>query len=266
MPSASSRNGCVVMPRVSGLWLTLNSTKRARQGRHQLQAVAGQQVRQPGMRHEVDAGLLRELGHAPGDGDAPAARQVRLHHVDAALADEALELPVRRHLLARRDRHGRVGAHPGVLLEVLGMDEVLDPADAVRGEPLAHRQRLAPRARLAPALPSRGIPAGVDEHLRERAEAEDRHALPRDHGDGRGRERLDIGPAHQPLVGRDAHDELPVAVVARLRGAGGGAIALLATQQDGLDRDDPHRGAATIMRSEARRTASRVSASAASGA
>src|SRR6266436_5459893 len=56
----------------------------ARQGGDELEAVAGEQVRQPGMRHQVDAGALRHPRHLGRDGDAAAARDVRLDDVDAA--------------------------------------------------------------------------------------------------------------------------------------------------------------------------------------
>ena len=49
-----------------------------------------------------------------------------------------------------------------------------------------------------------------------------------------GREGLDIGPADQPLIGGDAHQQLPVAIVGRLLAAGGRAIGLVAAQQDRL--------------------------------
>ena len=107
VPSAASANGAWAMPRVRRLWLTLNSTiAGAGQCRDELQAVAGQQMGQPGMRHQVDVGSLGQLGDLLGHGDAAAAREIRLDHIDAALADEAFEIPDRRHLLAGRDRHG----------------------------------------------------------------------------------------------------------------------------------------------------------------
>jgi len=89
--------------------------------------------------------------------------------------------------------------------------------------------------------------AGLREDDRELVAAE-----PRDH----------VGVA-QPLAQgvRDAHDQLPIAIVARLLAANRGAICLLAAQQDGLDRDDlhtrPHR-----TRSAAKRRASRTSTAA----
>ena len=64
--------------------------------------------------------------------------------------------------------------------------------------------------------------------------------VPGDHRNRRRGQCLDIGPAGQPLVGRDAHQKLPVAVVARLRGIRRRAIALRAAQQDRLDRGDTH--------------------------
>src|SRR6267154_1716729 len=42
----------------------------------ELQAEAGEEMRQPGMRHEIDPRLLGKMGYLGGDADPAAAREI----------------------------------------------------------------------------------------------------------------------------------------------------------------------------------------------
>src|SRR5262249_20412491 len=60
----------------------------------------------------------------------------------------------------------------GVLVEMLGVDEVLDPADLVVGEPFAQGDGFAPAAHRhrAGLLPPGGVPAWIDQQVAIRPE------------------------------------------------------------------------------------------------
>src|SRR5262245_22178406 len=64
----------------------------ARQRGDELEAIAIQQVGEPGMWHQIDAGLVGQASHLSGDGYTAAAGEIRLDYVHATLPNEALEI------------------------------------------------------------------------------------------------------------------------------------------------------------------------------
>ena len=91
LPSRSS-NGVVRMPFTSGESATENSDQvgRSRIG-DEMERRRHEHAGREAVRHDLDRPLARELRDLSGDGEAAAARDIGLEHVDVAALDEGAE-------------------------------------------------------------------------------------------------------------------------------------------------------------------------------
>src|SRR4051794_38186534 len=97
------------------------------------------------MVRDRDAAAMRVLGDPERLGKA-ATCEVDLGEADAALIDQALEAAHRALLLARREALRDAVGHPAVAGDVVGMQRLLDPEEAVGLE----RLRALDRGRRVP--------------------------------------------------------------------------------------------------------------------
>src|SRR5690625_1199775 len=94
------------------------------------------------MRRHCGSGLGRVLGYLCGHREAPTLRQVRLDYPDSGRVDVAAELRQTVDVLAGCERRGGLRCERLQIVEVVAIERLLEPLNAVSGERFAHGNRL----------------------------------------------------------------------------------------------------------------------------
>src|SRR5690625_7524024 len=86
------------------------------------------------MRRHCGSGLGRVLGYLCGHREAPTLRQVRLDYPDSGRVDVAAELRQTVDVLAGCERRGGLRCERLQIVEVVAIERLLEPLNAVRSE------------------------------------------------------------------------------------------------------------------------------------